>query len=137
MIHAAFTGGEPLVLDEHLVHDAAEVGAAAAVPGPLNRLDDIGDLHGLSAGLEDLLHGVVEALFVADAAVAAAAAAHPALDPIDLTVQRIQLPLRDFPLAMELEQLVAASLHNLLQLRETQIRSGDRSCHVGSFLSPT
>src|SRR5438067_10224394 len=93
VIHPAFAGGEPLVLNEHLVDDAAEVGAAAAVPGPLHRLDNVGDFHRLSAGFEDLLDGVVEALLVAGAAIAASAAAQPTLDFIDLPVQCIELPL--------------------------------------------
>src|SRR5688572_7170604 len=61
-------------LDEGLVDDAAEAGAAAAVAGGEDALHNFGDLHGLAGGLEDALDGFDQALRVADAAAAGEAA---------------------------------------------------------------
>src|SRR5215204_5428329 len=87
LIQPSSRGREPLVLNQSLIHDPAEVGAVAAVAPTLDGLGDVADLHRLAGFLQHAFEGFEQALCVlgsgavaATATPAAAAAARRAAE---------------------------------------------------------
>src|SRR5438270_650992 len=74
LIHPSRRRGETLVLDQHLVHDGAEIGAVGAIPGGADGVGDVADSHRLTGAAEHGLHHGAEAFRIAGASAAAAVA---------------------------------------------------------------
>ena len=132
LIHPSPRRRKLFVLDQRLIDDSAEVGAAAAIAGGLNFLHNLADGERLSCFLENICHSRGEAHFVSCPPAAPARAA--AAEGFDSTVELVEFTLKGAALLSKFSEFTPALLQHTFELRNAH-SSKSSAWHKVSFLN--